>query len=310
MARMRDGRAARPSIGHPVIATNSRSELLPVVALLFAATFWGILWWPLRWLADNGIPGLWASLLLFVSASVLGLPLLWRQRAQWARHPTALIGLALASGWCNTAFILAVLDGEVVRVLLLFYLSPVWAVLLAWLILRERPPAIAWLTLSLAIGGALVILWDSELGVPWPQDRADLLALSSGMAFALSNVLVRRADTASIGFKTVVSWLGVVVLATIMITLNQGPPPVWNATAVTAGVALGAFGMALMSMCLVYGVTHLPVHRSSVILLFVVVAGAASAQWRAGEMLEARVWLGGAFILAAAWFAGRQSASH
>src|SRR3569833_3267903 len=62
-ARMRGGRAARPSIGHPVIATNSRSELLPVVALLFAATFWGIRWWPLRWLADNGIPGLWASLL-------------------------------------------------------------------------------------------------------------------------------------------------------------------------------------------------------------------------------------------------------
>src|SRR3569833_3599480 len=134
-ARMRGGRAARPSIGHPVIATNSRSELLPVVALLFAATFWGILWWPLRWLADTGIPGLWASLLLFVSASVLGLPLLWRQRAQWPRHPAALLGLALASGWCSAAFILAVLDGEVVSVLLLFYLSQVWVVLLFWLFL-------------------------------------------------------------------------------------------------------------------------------------------------------------------------------
>src|SRR3569833_3771525 len=122
-ARRRGGRAARPSIGHPVIATNSRSELLPVVALLFAATFWGILRWPLRWLADNGIPGLWASQLLFVSASVLGLQLLWRQRAQWTRRPAALIGHALASGWCNTADILAELDREVVRVLLLFYLS-------------------------------------------------------------------------------------------------------------------------------------------------------------------------------------------
>src|SRR3569832_2505671 len=180
MARMRDGRAARPSIGHPVIATNSRSELLPVVVLLFAATFWGILWWPLRWLADNGIPGLWVSLLLFVSASVLGLPLLWRQRAQWARHPVALIGLALASGWCNTAFILAVLDGEVVRVLQLFYLSPEWAVLLAWLIMRVWLFVFVWLFLSFVFGCALVILWDPELGVPWPQDRDDLQALSSG----------------------------------------------------------------------------------------------------------------------------------
>src|SRR3569833_4679719 len=89
-ARRRGGRAARPSIGHPVIATNSRSELLPVVALLFAATFWGILRWPLRWLADNGIPGLWVCLLLFVSVCVLGLTHQRRQREQWTRHQAAL----------------------------------------------------------------------------------------------------------------------------------------------------------------------------------------------------------------------------
>lgn len=292
-----------------MIPTNSRSSFLPVAALLFAATFWGVLWWPLRWLDEHGIPGLWASLLLFASASVLGLPLLWRQRGQWARHPFALTGLAFASGWCNTAFILAVLDGEVVRVLLLFYLSPVWAVLLAWLILHERPPAIAWLTLSLALGGALVILWDPALGVPWPRDHADLLALSSGMAFAFSNVLVRKATTASIGFKTVTSWCGVVALAAIAIVLHEGAAPVWNAQAVAVAVVLGMFGMALMSVCLVYGVTRLPVHRSSVILLFEVVAGAASAAWLAGETLGAQEWLGGGLILAAAWVAGRRTSS-
>lgn len=293
-----------------MIATNSRSELFPVIALLFAATFWGVLWWPLRWLADNGIPGLWASLLLFASATLLGLPLLWLQRAQWARRPGALVGLGLASGWCNTAFILAVLEGEVVRVLLLFYLSPVWAVLLAWAILGERPPKVAWATLTLALAGAVVVLWDAELGVPWPQDRADLLALSSGMAFALSNVLVRKANDVSIGLRTVVSWLGVAVLASVMIALADGPAPVWNVPAVAAGVALGIFGMALMSICLVYGVSRLPVHRSSVILLVEVLAGAASAQWLAGEVMGMREWLGGAFILAAAWLAGRQSSTR
>src|SRR3569832_1234189 len=112
----------RPSIGQSVTATNSRSELLPVIVLLFAVCFWGVLWWPLRWLEENGIPGLWASLLLFLSACVIGLPVLWRQHGEWARQPAARAVLALSSGWCNTAFILAVLNGEVVRVLLLFYL--------------------------------------------------------------------------------------------------------------------------------------------------------------------------------------------
>lgn len=291
-------------------ATNSRSELLPVIALLFAASFWGVLWWPLRWLEENGIPGLWASLLLFLSACVIGLPVLWRQHGQWARQPAALAVLALSSGWCNTAFILAVLDGEVVRVLLLFYLSPVWAVLLAWLLLGERPPRIAWLTLTLAICGAVVILWDPALGLPWPQDRADLLALSSGLAFALSNVMVRKADTVSIGLRTVVSWLGVAALAAVMIAVSDGEAPAWNVPAVAVGIVLGIFGMALMSVCLVYGVSRLPVHRSSVILLVEVLAGAVSAQWLAGETLDARELTGGALILTAAWFAGRQGSSH
>lgn len=293
-----------------MISTNSRSDLLPVIALLFAATFWGVLWWPLRWLEENGVPGLWASLLLFLSACVVGLPVLWQQRAQWTRQPVVLVALALASGWCNTAFILAVLEGEVVRVLLLFYLSPVWAVLLAWLILGERPPKIAWVTLSLAIGGAVIVLWDPTVGAPWPQGRADILALSSGMAFALSNVMVRKANAVSLGLKTVVSWVGVVVLAAVMISLSDGEAPDWNAAALTVGILLGIFGMALMSICLVYGVSRLPVHRSSVILLIEVLAGAVSAQWLAGESLDARELAGGSLILAAAWFAGRKNSDH
>lgn len=293
-----------------MISTNSRSDLLPVIALLFAATFWGVLWWPLRWLEENGVPGLWASLLLFLSACVVGLPVLWQQRAQWTRQPVVLVALALASGWCNTAFILAVLEGEVVRVLLLFYLSPVWAVLLAWLILGERPPKIAWVTLSLAIGGAVIVLWDPTVGAPWPQGRADILALSSGMAFALSNVMVRKASAVSLGLKTVVSWVGVVVLAAVMISLSDGEAPDWNAAALTVGILLGIFGMALMSICLVYGVSRLPVHRSSVILLIEVLAGAVSAQWLAGESLDARELAGGSLILAAAWFAGRKNSDH
>ena len=293
-----------------MISTNSRSDLLPVIALLFAATFWGVLWWPLRWLEENGVPGLWASLLLFLSACVVGLPVLWQQRAQWTRQPVVLVALALASGWCNTAFILAVLEGEVVRVLLLFYLSPVWAVLLAWLILGERPPKIAWVTLSLAIGGAVIVLWDPTMGAPWPQGRADILALSSGMAFALSNVMVRKASAVSLGLKTVVSWVGVVVLAAVMISLSDGEGPDWNAEALTVGILLGIFGMALMSICLVYGVSRLPVHRSSVILLIEVLAGAVSAQWLAGESLDARELAGGSLILAAAWFAGRKNSDH
>lgn len=286
--------------------TNPRSDLLPVLALLVSATFWGVVWWPLRWLEQQGMPGLWATFVLFGAACVLGLPWLWRQREHIARRAGLLLALALASGWCNTAFILAIVDGQVVRVLLLFYLSPVWAVLLARLLLRERLPAGAWVTLVLALGGALVVLWDPQLGMPWPQGRADVLALSSGVGFGLANVLIRKADGVSIALKTVVPWVGVSLLAGGLAVAGVGGAAEWRGAALPVALLLGMFGVALASLCLVYGVTRLPVHRSSVILLLEVLVGAVSAQWLAGEMLGAREWMGGAFILAGAWIAGRQ----
>jgi drug/metabolite transporter (DMT)-like permease len=53
-------------------------------------------------------------------------------------HP-ALWLLALSSGLTNVAFNTASSTGDVVRVILLFYLMPAWAVLLAWKFLGERP---------------------------------------------------------------------------------------------------------------------------------------------------------------------------
>ena len=290
--------------------TNTRSDLLPVFALLFTATFWGVLWWPLRWLEQQGVPGLWATFALFGSACVLSLPLLWRWRAYFVRRPGLLLALTLASGWCNTAFILAIVEGHVVRVLLLFYLSPVWAVLLARFLLRERLPPMAWVTLLLALGGALVILWDPQLGMPWPQGRADVLALSSGMGFGLANVLIRRAEDVPILLKTVVPWLGVTALAGGLALTGAGGAALWQGAALPVAMLLGVLGVGLASACLVYGVSRMPVHRSAVILLFEVLAGAVSAQWLAGEVLGAREWAGGALILAAAWIAGRQGAGR
>ncbi len=281
-------------------------DIVAIVALLATAFFWGLLWFPMRWLEERGVPGLWATGLLFGSALLTGAPLLWRYRGQMALRPGLLLWLALSSGWCNIAFILAVLDGQVVRVMLLFYLSPVWAVLLARLLLGERMPPLALLTLALAMGGALIILWDPSLGMPWPQGRADWLAISSGMAFALSNVCIRKGQELPIALKTVMGWLGVVVVSGLLLLTGAGGHVEWGVAAVTVAVVLGVVGIVLMSVCLVYGVTHMPVHRSAVILLFEVVVGAVSAHWLAGETLGVQEWLGGILILGAAWLASRQ----
>ena len=67
-------------------------------------------------------------------------------------------------------------------------------------------------------------------------------------------------------------------------------------------LALGGIGFVAMTLALTYGVTHMPVHRSAIILLFELVAGALSAQLLTDEVVRLNEWIGGALIITAAWF--------
>ena len=68
---------------------------------------------------------------------------------------------------------------------------------------------------------------------------------------------------------------------------------------------LGAVGTTIMTFAVQYGVSHMPVHRSAVILLFELVAGAVSSQLLSDEMMSLREWLGGALIIAAAYWSSQ-----
>ena len=48
--------------------------------------------------------------------------------------------------------------GDVVRVVLLFYLMPAWSVLLAWRVLGERPTRMAVVRLVMAFAGVVLVL--------------------------------------------------------------------------------------------------------------------------------------------------------
>jgi drug/metabolite transporter (DMT)-like permease len=72
-------------------------------------------------------------------------------------------------------------------------------------------------------------------------------------------------------------------------------------------VALGLFGILLMTVLVQYGVSHLPVHRSAVLALIELVAGAVSQQLLTDEVVTARDWVGGLLILVGAWLSAQAS---
>lgn len=250
--------------------------------------------------------GLWSTLVSYAAALLLGMLPFVARRGELRRQPLTLLWLALAAGWCNVSFVMAVLEGTIVRVLLLFYLSPIWSVLLARLILGERVAAQARWAFSLAIIGALTMLWDPTIGLPWPSGPGDWLAVSSGIAFAITNVMVRRLQQVSVPVKNVASWCGVLLVAAIWLgTLDTDVTPNVTSSVWLGAVALGLFGFYIMTYATQYGVTHMPIHRSAVIMLFELVAGAASSYWLTSEQIAPLEWFGGVLIIGAAYWTAR-----
>jgi drug/metabolite transporter (DMT)-like permease len=284
-------------------SSNQQSRLLPVISLLFSAILWGVVWYPLRLLEQQGLAGPWSALLSFGAAMTVCLWVFFRERRMLAANFLPLLLMALAAGWCNIAFIIAVLEGSVVRVLLLFYLSPFWAVCLGWLLLDERLDGKSLLVFVVAVSGAFVMLWDDSLGYPWPSGRADWLAVSAGFTFALSNVFVRKLQAVGVLLKGVGTWTAVVLIAAAWIWLRGDAFPVVGHGVVAAAILLGVCGFLVMSLAVMYGVTRMPVHRSAVILLFELVVGAVSSLLLTDEVILLREWLGGGLIIVAAYVA-------
>lgn len=277
--------------------------------LLFGATVWGIIWYPYRLLEQAGLSGAFASAVTYGIALIVGC--LWfspRWRRGALRVPIALFPLALAAGWANLSYVLAVIDGEVMRVLLLFYLSPLWTLLLARLLLDEKTGRRGMCVIVLSLTGAFVMLWNPAQGFPVPRGVAEWLGLSSGLGFALTNVLTRRATWLTLEQKSFAVWGGVTVLALIFLPFDTTPLPELSQISEQHWLLILGLGCILMvtTLMVLYGVTHTPVTRAAVIFLFELVVAATAAWWLAGEVLTPREWVGGAMIILATIFAPPQ----
>lgn len=279
-------------------------RFLPTFGLLFGATVWGVIWYPYRLLQEAGISGVASSLLTYAFALAIGWFFFKRPRPVFSR---ALLSLALAAGWTNLSYVLAVIDGEVMRIMLLFYLSPLWTLLFAYGLLDERSGWSGAGVVALSLAGAGVMLWQPGAGLPMPRNQAEWLGLSSGITFALTNVLTRRVAHLSMASKCLSVWLGVVAVALGFLPFESQPWGTASALGLQSVLLMLGIGMALMlaTWLVQYGITHTPVTRASVIFLFELVVAAVTSYWLAREGLSLREWLGGAMIVTAALCAMR-----
>lgn len=279
---------------------------LAAAALVLNALVWGLSWWPLRLLEQDGLHPLWTTAAMY-GLVLFGLLLRYaRAVADFWRHP-ALWWLVLASGLTNVGFNWAVTIGDVVRVVLLFYLMPAWAVLLAWLLLGERPGGAALLRLVLALLGVMVVL--KTPGSPWPVPSAlaDWLALLGGFSFALTNVLLRRLKDTPTEARMLAMFAGGALLAALT-ALGGMATGVVSAPRALPAAALGvllltSLAFMLANLALQYGTARLPAATTALVMLTEVVFASVSSVLLGAAELQARTLVGGGLILLAALWA-------
>jgi drug/metabolite transporter (DMT)-like permease len=280
---------------------------LPALALTLNAFVWGTSWWPFRQLEARGLHPLWATVLIYALAVVIIVALRPRAAGQVLRTP-ALWVLIVASGTTNAAFNWAVVIGDVVRVVLLFYLMPLWAVLLARGLLGERLTRTTALRVLLALAGAAIVLWPAGRSgwdaLPLPRTLPDWLGVLGGFAFALNNVMLRReAHRPEEGRALAMFFGGATVAAVLAITLGlhgQAPWPPAPAPGWLAGVAALALFFLAGNLALQYGAARLPANVTSVVMLTEVLFASVSALLLGGGTLSPPLLLGGLLILLAA----------
>jgi drug/metabolite transporter (DMT)-like permease len=286
----------------------AKNKLSAVLGLLTGALVWGLIWYPYRVLDASGASGLHATLITYALALGLSLLLFRRQLAPVLRPDGILVLIALTSGWTNLAYVLGMVHGEVMQVLLLFYLAPLWTVLLARLLLGERPGLTGVLIVLLSLAGATTMLWEPGFRIPIPHTRAEWFGLSAGLTFALSNVLIRKAAHHPIPVKSTAAFAGVTVIALAMLPLEGGPAAGWQAFAAgTALWMLPTLGLVLLAtnVAVQHGLNNLSANQAIVILLAELVVAAVSAYFLAGETMRWNEWAGGAMIVAATLLSGR-----
>ena len=153
------------------------------IALAISAGAWGIYWLPQRILEDGGLTGGWGTISQMIIGTLILLPIaIWRlskRKGTGLEHPA--MGILIGGGFILYA--LSFLLTDVVRALIMFYMTPVWTTIFEIIFLKKKHGWQRILSLSLALGGLWVVFGQGGK-IPLPVNAGDWIALLGGVMFA------------------------------------------------------------------------------------------------------------------------------
>jgi drug/metabolite transporter (DMT)-like permease len=280
-----------------------RNALAPSLAIVVSTLFWGTWWIPLRQLDHAGLGGAWATTGGFTLPLLCLLPfglMRWRRIASGG-WPLLAAGFLMATAIALYAE--GLLRGYVSRVVLLFYLTPVWSTLLGRFMLGQPITNARIATIILGLLGMFVV-FGGAAGLPVPRTVAEWMGLLSGFCWGWSIVYVIRAERVSEFDKVFVQFLFLGVLFFLFSLIPGGRTWALPSAGVLLQSAswlllLGFVWMPAVVWLTMYGGSRIDPGRVAILLMLEVVISLASAALLTDEPLGWRELAGAGLILAA-----------
>lgn len=275
------------------------SSFLPSAIVLLTGIFWGIYWFPVRALADLGLDGAWGTGAITAMAALLMLPFVLRNSAALRQANALGIASVALGGAAFALYSIGFLYGKVALVVLLWFFSPVWSVLIAKYLLRWHVPKLRLVAIAVGLAGLFIML-GGEGDLPIPGDLGEWMAFIGGLIWAFATAGMRlKSDLPPLPAALIFA-LGAAVTSCLFAPFLEALPSIPAAdvvdilalVAVTGGIWWGVSIAALM-----WATLRLDPARVGILLMTEVIFGALTAAFFANESLSTTEIIGGALVI-------------
>ncbi len=271
------------------------------IALAISAGAWGVYWLPQRILEEGGLTGGWGTISQMIIGVLLLLPVaLWRKiKKKDTGFELPLTGMLIGGGF--VCYALSFLLTDVVRALILFYMTPVWTTIFEILFLKKKHGWQRIITLGLAIGG-LWIVFSKDTIIPLPQNVGDLIALAGGIIFAGGMIRLEIIKTDGV-FPIIFSFFfygglfNIIVGFFLVEYLGQLPPIEAFVSMSTFLIMLSVFYFIPTGIIILWSPSQLGAGLCSILFLSEILVGVISSSLLTNEPFGWREIVGSSMII-------------
>ncbi|WP_199336625.1 DMT family transporter [Oscillatoria sp. FACHB-1407] len=271
-----------------------------ILALIGLAMIWGYNWVVMKIAVRDAAPFDFAAIRAFFGSLSLFLLMVWLRKPlkPVAIAETVVCGVLQTTGVVGL-IAWALVSGGAGKTAVLNYTMPFWALILAWIFLKERLRGLQWLSVGLSLVGLVLVLLPLSLtgGL-----LSEALAVSAGISWAMSAIILKKINHRPafdvLSFTTWQMLFGSIPLILVAIAI-PAPPIHWTPSFIAALLYNILPGGAIAWLLWFYALNELPTGVASLGTLAIPVVGVFAAWIQLSEVPSLTEWLGIALILIA-----------